>query len=131
MPRKLYFERMEAELADREVLPERRGLVLECAAAGMTNKEIARALGISIDTVAWHLGELMDQFHARTRQDLVSQGWMHGILQARRAVITTAFVLAVFASFPMARTRVTRVNTTRPVASAMRLGRHEIAGLYA
>ena len=131
MPRKIYFERMEAELADRTILPERRGLVLECAADGMTNKEIARALGISVDTVAWHLGELMDQFHARTRQDLISQGWMHGILKARKATVATAFVLAMFASLPMTRTRVTRVNTTRPVASVMRLGRYEISGIFA
>lgn len=131
MPRKIYFERLEAELADREVLPERRGLVLEALAAGMTNKEIARALGISVDTVAWHIAELMEQFHARTRQDMVSQGWMHGILRARKTTVATAFVLCTFAALPMARTRVNRVNTSRPVASAMRVGRNEIAGLYA
>ena len=131
MPRKMYFERLEAELADRDILPERRGLVLEGLAAGMTNKEIARALGISVDTVAWHIAELMEQFHARTRQDMVSQGWMHGILRARKATAATAFVLCMFASLPMARTRVNRVNTIRPVASVMRVGRNEIAGLYA
>ena len=131
MARKIYFERLQAELADRNILPERRGLVLECAASGMTNKEIARALGISVDTVAWHMSELADQFHARTRQDTISQGWMHGILRARKSVTATAFVLAMFASLPMARSRVTRVNTTRPVASVMRLGRFEISGVYA
>ncbi|MCK7542933.1 helix-turn-helix transcriptional regulator [Marinobacter bryozoorum] len=128
---KLYFERMEAELADPNLLPKRRGQVMECAAAGMQSKEIARALGISVDTVNWHLGELMDQFHAASRLDLVSQGWMHGILKARKATVATAFVLAMFASLPMTRTRVNQVNTTRPVASVMRLGRYEISGVYA
>lgn len=84
---KLYFERMEAELADPDMLPKRRGQVMECAAAGMQSKEIARALGISVDTVNWHLAELMDQFHAASRLDLVSQGWMHGILKARKATV--------------------------------------------
>lgn len=131
MPRKMYFERLEAELADRDILPERRGLVLEGLAAGMTNKEIARALGISVDTVAWHIAELMEQFHARTRQDMVSQGWMHGILRARKTVCATALVLSLFACLPMTRTRVTQANITRPVASVMRLGRYEISGAYA
>lgn len=128
---KLYFERMEAELADPDMLPKRRGQVMECAAAGMQSKEIARALGISVDTVNWHLAELMDQFHAASRLDLVSQGWMHGILKARKATVATAFVLAMFASLPMARTRVSRVSSPRPVASMTRIGRREVAGVYA
>jgi hypothetical protein len=37
----------------------------------------------------------------------------------------------MFASLPMTRTRVNQVNTTRPVASVMRLGRYEISGVYA
>lgn len=128
---KLYFERLEAELADPGLLPERRGQVLECAAAGMQSKEIARALGISVDTVNWHLGELMDQFHASSRLDLISQGWMHGVLKAKRTMRATAFVLAMFACLPMARSRVGAPASSRPVATATRIGSREISGVYA
>lgn len=96
----------------------------------MKNKEIARALGISVDTVNWHTAELMDQFHAASRLDLISQGWMHGILKARKATVATAFMLAMFASLPMGRTRVSRVSSPRPVASTGRVGRREISGIY-
>lgn len=130
MGRKIYFKRLEAELADRSILPERRGQVLECAASGMQSKQIARALGISVDTVNWHLGELMDQFHAASRLDLISQGWMHGILQARKSAAAMVFLLCMFASLPMARTRVSRVSSPRPVASTGRVGRREISGIY-
>ncbi len=83
-----------------------------------------------MDTVNCHLAALMDQFHAASRLDLISQGWMHGILQARKAAVTTAFVLAVFASLPMARTRVSRVSSQRPVPSMTRIGRHEVPGIF-
>lgn len=129
--KKLYFERMEAELADPNLLPRRRGQVLECAAAGMQSKEIARALGISVDTVNWHLGELMDQFHAASRLDLVSQGWMHGVLKARRTVRATALVLAMLACMPMARSRVRVSSGAGQVATATGIGTREISSAYA
>lgn len=127
---KIIFPRMDLELADASRLPKRRGQVLELAARGLSSKKIGLELGISSETVDWHLNELKDQLCAFSRADLISQGWMHGLLKARAAIRTTAFLLAVISLMPMIRNRAPRASTQRPAASAMRIGRREISEIY-
>lgn len=129
MARKV-FAMMEVELAQPDALTPRRGQVFALAANGHTSQEIADRLGISLDTVNCHMDALKDQFCAINRTHLISQGWIHGILQARQAVRALAFVLAVIACMPTARIRTSRSFGPRPVASAARVGRKEISGLY-
>ncbi|OEY66825.1 helix-turn-helix domain-containing protein [Marinobacter sp. X15-166B] len=124
---RISFPRLEVELADTSTLPARRGLVLKLAARGKSSKEIARVMGISADTVEWHLNELKDQFHARSRLDLISQGWMHGILQVRSAVLIAVFSMSLASLMPTVRSRI----PSRPTASAVRIGRDGSASFYA
>lgn len=116
---KTIFPRMDAELADKSSLPPRRGQVLELAAKGLSTECIAQKLGISPNTVAWHLDELKDQLCALSRVDLISQGWMHGLLRARML----AWVLMAFSMMPAMRTRPSPVNGTRPPVVRNTIGR--------
>ena len=124
------FKRQEIRVDAGGMIPPRRAQVFELAACGKTTKEIARELEVSPETVNWHLDELRDQFHATNRTDLISQGWMHGILQARTAVATVIMALCLLSAMPMARTRVARRVQPRPPATRQ-IGRREIAPFYA
>ncbi|GGE75749.1 hypothetical protein GCM10011533_30120 [Streptosporangium jomthongense] len=121
------YPRMLVELADNTLLPPRRAEVVMLAARGMSAKEIARELGISPDTVNWHLDEAKDQFHAHSRVDLISQGWMQGLFRARML----AWALLVFAAVPAMRSRPSSVSSSRPPVTASRIGRKQISANYA
>ncbi|SOB76145.1 regulatory protein, luxR family [Marinobacter sp. LV10R510-11A] len=121
------YPRMLVELADTTLLPPRRGEVVMWAARGMTAKEIGRALHISPETVSWHLDEAKDQFHASSRVDLISQGWMQGLFRARML----AWALLVLSAGPALRSRPSPVNGTRPPVTASRIGRTQIRCNYA
>ena len=61
-------------LADGEVpLTPRELEVLTLLAEGMSNKAIARRLGISVHTAKFHVGALIDKFDAVGRTDAVAQ----------------------------------------------------------
>lgn len=61
-----------AELRDRlDSLSERQRQVLELAAAGLSNKEIASRLGISVRTVENHRAWMMERMGARNLAELV------------------------------------------------------------
>ncbi|AOY88619.1 hypothetical protein BKP64_10815 [Marinobacter salinus] len=124
---RITFPRMDVELADRAALPKRRGEVLELAARGMQSKEIARAMGISVDTVDWHLNELKDQLCAFSRADLISQGWMHGLFRAR----ALALLLMALSVVPVMRSRPSPINGTRPPAVRHTIGRTAIREIRA
>jgi DNA-binding CsgD family transcriptional regulator len=67
--------------ADGDVLLTPRELeVLTLLAEGMSNKAIARRLGISVHTAKFHVGALIDKFDAVGRTDAVAHA-------ARRRVI--------------------------------------------
>lgn len=97
------------------------------AARGMSAKEIGRQLDISPDTVNWHLDEAKDQFHAQTRVDLISQGWMQGLFRAR----ALALLLMTFSILPAMRSRPTPVTGTRPPAVRNVIGRSAIREIRA
>lgn len=55
--------------------------VLQLLAGSMSNKQIAQAMGISDETVKWHLKNLFGKLHAGTRKHLVDRARMLGILE--------------------------------------------------
>jgi DNA-binding CsgD family transcriptional regulator len=54
--------------------------VLALVAEGMSNKAIARRLGISVHTAKFHVGALIDKFDAVGRTDAVAQAARRGVL---------------------------------------------------
>jgi DNA-binding NarL/FixJ family response regulator len=65
-------------------LSRRQRQVLSGLAAGMTNTEIASALGVSPDTVKWHLAALFRRLGVRNRAQAVAKGhvWQRGSAKA-------------------------------------------------
>ena len=123
---KPHYPRKEVELADETLLPPRRAKVVTLAAQGKSAKEIARELGISPETVNWHLDEAKDQFHAHSRVDLISQGWMQGLFRAR----LLALLLMGFAMMPALRSRPLPYNGTRPQVVRNVIGRTQTRCIY-
>ncbi|MCH2457008.1 MAG: response regulator transcription factor [Henriciella sp.] len=54
-------------------ISDREYEVLELLAAGQSNKEIARTLGVSPNTVKTHVSRLLDKLEARRRTEAVSK----------------------------------------------------------
>jgi DNA-binding NarL/FixJ family response regulator len=61
-------------------LTERELDVLQQAAAGRTNREIARALGISERTAQAHLSHIFDKLDAASRTEAVTIALRHGLI---------------------------------------------------
>jgi two-component system, NarL family, response regulator YdfI len=61
-------------------LSARERELMELVAAGLSNKAIARALGVSINTVKYHLGSVFTKLDARTRAEAVSAAARRGDL---------------------------------------------------
>ena len=67
--------------ADGDVpLTPRELEVLTLLAEGMSNKAIARRLGISVHTAKFHVGALIDKFDAVGRTDAVTQAARRGVI---------------------------------------------------
>jgi DNA-binding CsgD family transcriptional regulator len=67
--------------ADSDLLLTPRELeVLTLLAEGMSNKAIARRLGISVHTAKFHVGALIDKFDAVGRTDAVAQAARRGVI---------------------------------------------------
>ena len=67
--------------ADGDVpLTPRELEVLTLLAEGMSNKAIARRLGISVHTAKFHVGALIDKFDAVGRTDAVAQAARRGVI---------------------------------------------------
>jgi DNA-binding NarL/FixJ family response regulator len=54
--------------------------VLELLVDGAPNKAIARALGISISTVKFHLAAVFEKLGARTRSEVVAVALREGLV---------------------------------------------------
>ena len=61
-------------------LSTRERELMELVAAGLSNKAIARALGVSINTVKYHLASVFTKLDARTRAEAVSAAARRGDL---------------------------------------------------
>jgi DNA-binding CsgD family transcriptional regulator len=55
--------------------------VLTLLAAGLSNKAIARRLGISVHTAKFHVGALIDKLDAVGRTDAVAHAARRGVIQ--------------------------------------------------
>jgi len=67
--------------ADGDVpLTPRELEVLTLLAEGLSNKAIARRLGISVHTAKFHVGTLIDKFDAVGRTDAVAQAARRGVI---------------------------------------------------
>jgi len=64
----------------RPLLTPRELEVLALIAQGMSNKGVARRLGISVHTVKYHLEAVFAKLGARSRADAVSRGLRQGLL---------------------------------------------------
>jgi LuxR family maltose regulon positive regulatory protein len=65
-----------------ELLNERELEVMRLVAAGLTNKEIANRLGVSLSTVKWYLYNLYDRLNVRNRTEAVARMKELGLLSS-------------------------------------------------
>jgi DNA-binding NarL/FixJ family response regulator len=63
-----------------DTLTERELDVLALVVAGMRNKEVAAELGISENTVKFHLRNILDKLHAQSRAEMVAMAVREGLL---------------------------------------------------
>lgn len=61
------------EAEETRYLTEREQQTLELIASGHSNKEIARVLGISAETVKWHLKQMYEKLQVSSRMQAVNQ----------------------------------------------------------
>jgi DNA-binding CsgD family transcriptional regulator len=64
----------QTDLDEGHLLTPRELQVLDAIAAGLTNKGIARQLGISLHTVKFHVESVFRKLGARTRTEAVAKG---------------------------------------------------------
>ena len=62
------------------LLTAKEATMLEYLAQGMTNKELARALGIGTETIKWHLKNVFAKLHAGSRRHAVDRARLLGLL---------------------------------------------------
>jgi len=61
-------------------LTSREREVVALLAEGLSNKEIARRLGISVDTAKFHVGRVIDKLDATGRTDAVAHAARRGVI---------------------------------------------------
>jgi len=62
-------------------LTQREREVVALLAEGLSNKEIARNLGISVDTAKFHVSRVMDKLDATSRTDAVAHAARRGVIE--------------------------------------------------
>jgi DNA-binding NarL/FixJ family response regulator len=77
------FTRPEARQATEDVaeLTPREHDVLELVAQGRTNAEIAEKLGVSQNTVKFHMKNILGKLHVRNRAEVVAYALRSGLVQ--------------------------------------------------
>jgi DNA-binding NarL/FixJ family response regulator len=71
---------VSAGAAGPDQLTERELEVLQLVVDGRRNKEIAAELGISENTVKYHLRNILDKLHARSRAEMVARAVRGGLV---------------------------------------------------
>ncbi len=64
-----YFRNQSALSEDVETLTSREKTVLELVAFGLSNKEIAGRMHVSLDTIRWHLKHIYSKLHVHSRTE--------------------------------------------------------------
>ena len=67
----LFSEQDWIRLKEDLGLPSRQAEVLECVLSGMADKQIARATGISVNSVRGHMNRLFRKFGSNDRVELI------------------------------------------------------------
>jgi LuxR family maltose regulon positive regulatory protein len=65
-----------------DLLTSKEAEILDLLGKGMSNKEIARVLDISAETVKWHLKNLFAKLSAGTRRHVVERARLLGLIPA-------------------------------------------------
>lgn len=76
-----------------DVLPTREREVLELVAEGLTNKEIARRLYLSYNTVKYHLKRLYATFQVSSRAELLAQAYSEKLNGERAALLPDELII--------------------------------------
>ncbi len=66
-----YFHAQAAAIKETENLSNREREVLDLVAQGLSNKEIAERLGVSLDAVLWHLKHIYQKLHVHSRSEAI------------------------------------------------------------
>ena len=74
-------EGFRAAREDAPLLTPRETEILTLVGQGMSNKEAARALGISVHTVKFHLEALFTKLDATSRAEAVAKGLRGGVIE--------------------------------------------------
>jgi DNA-binding NarL/FixJ family response regulator len=73
----------------RDALSERESEVLRLVARGLSNKQIARELGVSLSTVKCHVGSLLAKLSLPTRTQLALYAARTGLVGLERHELGT------------------------------------------
>jgi two-component system nitrate/nitrite response regulator NarL len=65
---------------EREPLTPREIEVFELVGKGLSNRDIAEALGISTHTAKYHVAQILAKVNAATRAEAVSEGLRSGLI---------------------------------------------------
>ncbi len=76
---------VRARVASSSLLSPKEREVLQLLAGNMSNKQIALAMGVSDETVKWHLKNLFGKLNAGTRKHLLDRARIMGILDTTSA----------------------------------------------
>ena len=66
-----YFQDQKSPIAEAEKLSAREREILELIIAGLSNKEIADRLSMSVLTLRWHLKQIYKKLHVHSRVEVV------------------------------------------------------------
>jgi DNA-binding CsgD family transcriptional regulator len=64
----------------KPTLTKQQQIILCLVAEGYTNQQIADHLDLSVDTVAWHLGNIYDAFGVKNRVSALNVAKRRGLL---------------------------------------------------
>ncbi len=73
-------DRRSSQAGGRPILSERERIVLTAMANGLSNKEIARLLGISFHTVKFHVASILEKLEVETRTEAVIKAAQLGLV---------------------------------------------------
>ena len=82
--RLLHTEEEDEKDSEQETLSQREKEIITCVVKGMTNKEIADKLNISLTTVITHRKNIVEKLGIKSVSGLTIYAVMHGYIDADR-----------------------------------------------